>query len=65
MNEEVKRKIHEVIKDCAFARDFASGLITVSPRTLESLIFDAIDGVPTAADLDVDAQARRIAEETK
>jgi hypothetical protein len=49
MNEELKRKIHEVIKDCAFARDFASGLITMSPRTLEKLIFDAIDGAPTSS----------------
>jgi hypothetical protein len=63
MNEELKRKIHEIIE--AHTDDRMSYSVVCWPRELERLIFEALDGLPTSADLDAEAQERRIAEETK
>jgi hypothetical protein len=78
MNEELKRKIHEVVEECAaiadrqetFWREGSSGnqasiSIGRNIRALKDKYALFIDGLPTSADLDADAQERRIAEETK
>jgi hypothetical protein len=90
MNEELKRKIHEMVEvryvqvSCYPGLPaeryviFVCGipcLIGAANTPVDALAeqircglvseISALDGLPTSADLDADAQERRIAEETK